>query len=100
MDNTEKRRLARALKEALEYVEREAHCYCLLNEPEYLEIKTMLEAKIRELKESDIDPWTGTPLTPGDPEHCLGNGQHEGYEICCDECPYLMACVPEPSDEF
>lgn len=51
MDNTDKRRLARALKEALEYVEREAHCYCLLNEPEYLEIKTMLEAKIRELKE-------------------------------------------------
>lgn len=51
MNNTDKRRLARALKDALEHVEQEARCYCLLNEPEYLEIKTMLEEKIHKLKE-------------------------------------------------
>lgn len=53
-----------------------------------------------ELPESDVDPWTGTPLTPGDVENCLGNGKHEGYEICCDECPYLMACVPEVPEDI
>lgn len=51
MMDTDKRRLVRALKEALEYVEREAHCYCLTTEPEYLEIKTMFKEKIRQLKE-------------------------------------------------
>ena len=23
---------------------------------------------------------------------CLGNGSH-GYEICCDECDWLMCCI-------
>lgn len=51
MNDTDKKRLARALKEALEHVEREARCYCLLEEPEYLEIKIFFEDKMRELKE-------------------------------------------------
>ncbi len=51
MNDTDKRRLARALKEALEHVTAEARCYCLQDEPEYLEIKTTLEEKIRALKE-------------------------------------------------
>ena len=46
MNDTDKKRLARALKDALEHVEREARCYCLLDEPEYLEIKTFCEEKI------------------------------------------------------
>lgn len=50
MNDTDKRRLARALKEAWEHIESEARCYCLQEQPEYLEIKTMLEEKIRELK--------------------------------------------------
>ena len=41
---------------------------------------------------------TGVELTPGDPEKCLGNGEHidtDGklIECCCDECDYLMDCV-------
>ena len=51
MNDTDKRRLARALKEAWEHVEQEARCYCLQNEPEYLEFKTLFDTKIRELKE-------------------------------------------------
>lgn len=51
MNDTDKKRLARALQYALEHVSQEARCYCLQDEPEYLEIKTMLEKKIRELKE-------------------------------------------------
>ena len=32
-------------------------------------------------------------LIPGDPDGaCLGNGTHEGYECCCDECDYLALC--------
>ena len=30
-------------------------------------------------------------LTPGG--DCLGDGQHEGYECCCDECDYLQVCT-------
>ena len=33
-------------------------------------------------------------LTPGDRDGCLGNGEH-GYECCCDECDYFLACYPE-----
>ena len=41
-----------------------------------------------------IDP-TGAVLAPGDPEHCQGNGEHPGYEICCDECDFFLMCFPE-----
>ena len=50
------------------------------------------------LAPGNVDQWTGTPLTPGDPERCLGNGQHDGYPMCCDECEYLAACNPVSSD--
>lgn len=53
MNETDKRRLARAVKDALAYITSEARCYYLQEEPEYLEIKNMLEAKIQELKEED-----------------------------------------------
>ena len=41
---------------------------------------------------------TGVELTPGNPEKCLGNGEHidaEGQpiECCCDECDYLIDCA-------
>ncbi len=51
MNDTDKTRLARALKDALEHIERETFCYCLLDEPEHLKIKRFCEVKIRELKE-------------------------------------------------
>lgn len=44
---------------------------------------------------------TGIELTPGNcGVNCLGNGEHldkEGnvMECCCDECSYLMCCLPE-----
>lgn len=39
-----------------------------------------------------IDQWTGAGLHPGDPEVCQGNGKHEGFECCCDECHYILDC--------
>ena len=43
---------------------------------------------------------TGIELTPGDRgENCLGNGLHEGYECCCDECNYMMCCLPTHTKE-
>lgn len=39
---------------------------------------------------------TGTPLTPGNfGKDCLGNGEREGIEICCDECDYYLCCIEE-----
>ena len=49
------------------------------------------------MEEKVID-ITGVELTPGNPDECLGNGEHvdgDGMpiECCCDECDYLMACM-------
>lgn len=46
------------------------------------------------------------PLPNGDPEltpsyhgeKCLGNGEHEGIECCCDECDHYLICFPEYDD--
>ena len=37
---------------------------------------------------------TGTELSPGKPDVCLGNGK-QGFECCCDECNYYLLCFPE-----
>ena len=37
---------------------------------------------------------TGVELTPGEPTVCLGKGE-QGFECCCDECDYFLACFPE-----
>ena len=43
---------------------------------------------------------TGTILIPGRMgRDCLGNGQHEGMECCCDECDYMICCL-EDHDEM
>lgn len=49
-----------------------------------------------------IDP-TGVELSPGEPEKCLGNGEHvddkgRAIECCCDECDYFLLCCPEWND--
>ena len=37
---------------------------------------------------------TGTVLTLGDMgRNCLGNGEREGIECCCDECDYMLCCM-------
>lgn len=41
---------------------------------------------------------SGAVLTPGNPKTCEGNGNHEGYEICCDECSWFLAYFPEYCD--
>ena len=46
---------------------------------------------------------TGVVLTPGDNgRFCLGNGKYydengEKIECCCDECSYMLCCLPEHS---
>lgn len=57
-------------------------------------IKMLIKKEIP-LRDRDI---TGTPLLPGNPKHCKGNGKHSGYPLCCDECSYLSAC--EELDEY
>ncbi len=45
------------------------------------------------MKNSDIImDSSGAQLAPGDREHCQGNGEHEEFEICCDECDYFLLC--------
>ena len=35
-------------------------------------------------------------LTPGNGgKSCLYNGEHEGYEIACDECNFFLECFPD-----
>ena len=35
-------------------------------------------------------------LTPSpNGEDCLGNGDHEGIEIQCDECDFYLTCFPD-----
>lgn len=54
------------------------------------------------LEESDdveiVKDVTGTPLTPGHPKMCLGNGGFPGFEICCDECDYYLKCFSAEVD--
>lgn len=46
--------------------------------------------------ENMIDPSTGILLTPSfHGKDCHGNGEHPGYECCCDECDYYLDCFPE-----
>ncbi len=34
-------------------------------------------------------------LTPGyHGEECLYNGEHEGFELCCDECDFFSGLFP------
>ncbi len=41
-----------------------------------------------------ITDITGVELTPGEPDDCLGNGEH-GFECYCDECDYNSLCFSE-----
>ena len=38
---------------------------------------------------------TGTILFPGNLGiDCLGNGRNSEIACCCDECDYMMCCLP------
>ena len=50
------------------------------------------------MKDKIIDV-TGIELTPGDPEHCKGNGKENPMTCCCDECDYFLKCFPEWEQE-
>ena len=54
------------------------------------------EALASDGHENDI---TGAELEPGDPERCQGNGEHPGFECCCDECDHYLSCFPEYQKE-
>lgn len=48
----------------------------------------------------EIDPGTGTELSPGHPAECNGNGKHTDADgqplpLCCDECDFFLKCFPE-----
>ncbi len=46
---------------------------------------------IDEAEAENSDP-TLTPSFHG--VDCLGNGEHEGIECCCDECDNYLTCFP------
>lgn len=33
-------------------------------------------------------------------EECIHNGEHTGFECCCDECDYYLACFPDWKDSM
>ena len=38
---------------------------------------------------------TGTVLIPGNlGRDCPGNGSNDDVECCCDECDYMLCCLP------
>ena len=48
------------------------------------------------MRKKQIIDVTGTPLTPSFlGRKCLGNGEHEKYEICCENCDYYLKCFPK-----
>ncbi len=59
-------------------------------------IATVLRVTLAELVREDLtmDP----PLSPGEPDICLGNGENPKYECCCDECDEYLTCFPTPKD--
>lgn len=64
----------------------------------YIQSKILFYNATRKLfnKKSIIDT-TGTLLTPGNNgKDCTGNIEYNPLsEICCDECDYMMCCLPE-----
>lgn len=48
----------------------------------------------------DIDRVTGTPLTPGKPEECFGNGNHRGFIQCCERCLHFRQCFSEDTGAY
>ena len=48
------------------------------------------------MRKKKIIDISGTPLMPSrQGRKCLGNGEHSGYECCCDECDYYLSCFPQ-----
>lgn len=60
-----------------------------------------LDNAIQILKEAiaaveEMDENSDPPLTPSfHGKDCLGNGEHEGIECCCDECDHYLTCFPD-----
>ena len=51
------------------------------------------------MNEHLTDPGTGIELNPSHHgRECPGNGEHPGYECCCDECDYYLQCFPDWKD--
>lgn len=56
------------------------------------------------MSEKKIIDITGIELAPGEPDRCLGNGEHvdelgELIECCCDECDHFALCWREKEPE-
>ena len=61
------------------------------------DLKKFVSEAEEPIPETALDS-SGAVLTPGKPKTCEGNGSHSGYEICCDECNWFLACFPEYCD--
>lgn len=62
------------------------------------EIKRGLEEALA-YEKGVLDP-TGTVLSPGDPQGCLGGENHPEHPLCCDNCDHFLKCYPEHQGEL
>lgn len=55
-----------------------------------------MKVVVRKKTVAPWDPRIPPKLTPSfHGRECLGNGEWPGYECCCDECDYYLACFPD-----
>lgn len=51
--------------------------------------------EVEKMEESGEES-SAAPLTPSfHGRDCLGNGEHENIECCCDECDYYLTYFPD-----
>lgn len=65
------------------------------NEAGKLVIEDIAVLDLYEQEGVEIDRATGTPLLPGKRAECFGNGEHEGFACCCDECDHYSDCYQQ-----
>lgn len=119
VDLIDRKRFAKAIREAMDCLDQTASCYKLTEKSYYLEVKEFLENRADHLEDINgsylrssepedrsnvcrkhLKDFTDPVLTPGDPNNCPGNGQH-CIECQCDGCDHLIDCcrVPGPQQE-
>ena len=69
--------------------------YELYKRIDLLEEDTVIRSMVY-VNEDPVSADSYDELTPSyHGEKCLFNGEHEGYEITCDNCDFYMECFPD-----
>ena len=62
-----------------------------LYSPEELECADKVIEIMKAMEEIPNEALTPSPHG----QYCQHNGEHPGYECCCDECDFYLACFPD-----